>query len=334
MMQRCSRWRLPSLAALALSGACTGGSGLDASWHALTNLEAQGWLISTTASPSGDVWLVVGGTPDRGLILREAAPQQWTAEQTPGVPLLNWAQVFADKTSFAVGKAGTILHFDGSSWSLQTSGTRQDLWGVWGQSSSDVWAVGGTGQTDGQATLLHYDGTSWQAVTLPALQRPNVWAFYKVWGASADDVYIVGQNGVLLHYDGAGWSEQGVGVGDDLIAIWGVSQDRVVAVGGRSSGVIATYDGAHWTSKTLAPLPGLNGVWMGDREHIHVAGIDGTLAELDFASLSVRPDYQKTDLIFHALHGAGTRLLAVGGNLGASAAPYLGLARERELESP
>lgn len=333
MKQQSAVKRLAALAWLALSHGCGAGTEHDASWRALSGLEAQGWLISATASPSGDTWFALGGAPDSGLILRESATAQWTAETIPAVPLLNWAQVFEDKTSFAVGKAGTVLHFDGATWSLQTTPTREDLWGVWGASTHDVWAVGGAGQQAGQATVLHYDGASWQTVALPALQRPNVWAFYKVWGASADDVYVVGQNGVLLHYDGASWSELGVGIGDDLIAVWGVARDRVVVVGGRSSGMIATYDGSRWTSKALAPLPGLNGVWMGDRDSIHVAGIDGTLAELDFASLTVRPQYQKTELVFHALHGAGSRLLAVGGNLGASAPPYLGIARVRALES-
>jgi hypothetical protein len=120
-----------------------------------------------------------------------------------------------------------------------------------------------------------------------------------------------------------------VGTGEDLIAIWGVARDRLAIVGGRGSGVIATFDGVHWNTRQLAPLPGLNGVWMGDAQTIHVAGIQGTLATLDFDSLRVEPAYQPTQLTFHALHGHGDRLLAVGGNLDATSPPYLGLARER-----
>jgi hypothetical protein len=133
----------------------------------------------------------------------------------------------------------------------------------------------------------------------------------------------------VLHYDGTRWSELGVGTGEDLIAVWGVAHDRLAIVGGRGSGVIATFDGARWNTQQLAPLPGLNGVWMGDARTIHVAGIQGTLATLDFDTLQVEPDYQDTRLTFHALHGVGGRLLAVGGNLETTAAPYLGLARER-----
>ena len=54
---------------------------------------------------------------------------------------------------FAVGDDGTILHYDGSSWSGMSSGTSEGLKGVWGSQGSDVFAVGMDG------TILHYDGS-------------------------------------------------------------------------------------------------------------------------------------------------------------------------------
>ena len=306
----------------------------DASWQAVPALEAQGWLVSTTASPDGSTWLALGGAPEAGKIVRSADTRSWTPEPIPQVPLLNWGQVFADGSSVVVGNGGTVLRYAAGAWTLQEVPTREDLWGVWGARPDDVWAVGGAGQRQGQATLLHYDGSVWRAVQLPPLERPNVWALFKVWGSAADDVYAVGQRGAVLHYDGRSWSELGLGTGDDLIAVYGVARDRVAIVGGRSSGFVATFDGARWSSRSLAPLPGLNGVWMGDRDTIHVAGIEGTLAEVDFATLAARPAYQETGLTFHALHGAGARLLAVGGNLDATAPPWLGLARAQTTETP
>jgi hypothetical protein len=53
---------------------------------------------------------------------------------------------------FAVGYYGTILHYDGASWSLMDSGMTRSLYGVWGSSSTNVFAVGYYG------TILHYDG--------------------------------------------------------------------------------------------------------------------------------------------------------------------------------
>ena len=57
---------------------------------------------------------------------------------------------------FAVGDSGTILHsFDGVTWTTQSSGTTNDLLGLWVFSDSNAFAVGAVG------TILHYDGTAW-----------------------------------------------------------------------------------------------------------------------------------------------------------------------------
>jgi hypothetical protein len=49
-----------------------------------------------------------------------------------------------------MGSYGTIVHFNGTSWSIGTSsGTSLFLGGVWGSSATDVWTVGGSG------TILH-----------------------------------------------------------------------------------------------------------------------------------------------------------------------------------
>jgi hypothetical protein len=55
---------------------------------------------------------------------------------------------------FAVSHAGTILHYDGSTWTPMTSTWNISLAGVWGSSGSDVFAVGSAG------TILHYDGNT------------------------------------------------------------------------------------------------------------------------------------------------------------------------------
>ena len=64
--------------------------------------------------------------------------------------------------AWAVGRAGTVLHHDGSAWSKSHSGTIADLFGVRGTAAKDVWAVGGGSTTSlwGGATfgvVIHYD---------------------------------------------------------------------------------------------------------------------------------------------------------------------------------
>ena len=46
---------------------------------------------------------------------------------------------------WAVGAAGTTLHYDGQAWTLVPSGTTSNLSGVWAVAPNDVWAVGDDG---------------------------------------------------------------------------------------------------------------------------------------------------------------------------------------------
>ncbi len=60
---------------------------------------------------------------------------------------------------FAVGWSGNILHYDGNEWSKMASGTAEVLNAVWGSSSSDIFVVGR------YETILHYDGHTWSLMT-------------------------------------------------------------------------------------------------------------------------------------------------------------------------
>jgi hypothetical protein len=64
-----------------------------------------------------------------------------------------------------------------------------DLNGVWGNSATDVWVVGGGG------TILRWDGTAWSASTSGTHQ-----SFRGAWGNSASDVWAVGLIMILRHY--------------------------------------------------------------------------------------------------------------------------------------
>jgi hypothetical protein len=70
-----------------------------------------------------------------------------------------------------------------------TSGTSNDLDGVWGSSGSDVFAVGYDG------TILHYDGSDWSSMTSGTSNWLEV-----VWGSSGSNVFAVGEGGTILHH--------------------------------------------------------------------------------------------------------------------------------------
>jgi RHS repeat-associated protein len=102
---------------------------------------------------------------------------------------------------FAVGPAGTILHFDGSAWAPMDSGTTVDLNGVYGYAGDDVFVVGDS------ATILHYDGNAWAPFTGPNDENgaPETGDFVDVWTAGAgNDLYVI-TNRRAYYWDGATW---------------------------------------------------------------------------------------------------------------------------------
>ena len=318
----------------AASGPDGGGAGATA-WAAAFDASQVGWLLNTCGSAPDDLFMVGGSTEKAAAMHFDGAA--W-APQDLGVdaPLLNWCHAFARGDVTMVGRAGTVLHWDGQAWSKQATPTTQDLWGVWGAAPGDLWAVGGDGLAAGHATLLHFDGSSWTQETLPALQKVDVWQLLKVWGTSAENVYAVGQRGVVLHRKGGAWAEELVGASDDLVSLWGTGPDRIVAVGGRANGIASVWDGATWETHELAPTPGLNGVWMRSAGTAHVAGAYGTIGTLDVASGRVDAvDVGAKRLDLHSVFGdASGRIWAVGGNLGsAHPATFTGVAYGRRLGS-
>lgn len=319
------------LSVLHLLLASCGGPSRDAGWQLEPGGEDFGWLLSVWAPVGGPRYLV-GGVADEGRIVTDAGGGFSVVAGIPDVPLLNWVQGFSASDIFVVGNGGTVLHFDGSAWTLQPTPTTEALWGVWGASPDDVWAVGGRGTASSVATLLHYDGDTWASVTLPEFQRPNVTALYKIWGTAADNIYAVGRSGVILHYQGDGWVEEASGTGDDLIALYGTSASEIVAVGGRSNGRVAIWNGETWRAESLAPLPGLNGVFMRTPGVVHVVGVEGTIARLDLAAGTFREEVPATALDFHAIFGDSAGVLtAVGGNFTAAPGEEEGIAFVRNL---
>lgn len=333
----CTRSSLLLSAALALVGCSSdpapeGPTPAETAWKTAFDASSFGWLLSVWG-PSGDDLYAVGGAPEEGKAMRFDGASWSPVALPPGTPLLNWAFGFGGDDITFVGARGTVLHYDGAAFEVQSTPTDQNLWGVWGASPDDLWAVGGDGREAGQATLLHYDGSAWTEAPVPALQKANVFAFYKVWGTSADNVVVVGQRGVVLRYDGATWTEELAGASDDLISLWGTGPDRIVAVGGRNNGIVSRYDGESWHTQSLSPMRGLNGITMRDPGVVHVVGVVGTIAKLDGDTLEVLEETPWPTSM--DLHGVFTddagRLTAVGGTLVSSEPPYQGIALTRML---
>jgi len=213
---------------------------------------------------------------------------------------------------FAVGVAGTVLHFDGSSWTPMSSGlsfNHSELRGVWGSSATDVFAVGEAG------IILHYNGSNWSAMSSGTTASLN-----GVWGSSATDVFAVGDNTTILHYEGSSWTamSSGTTASLDLNGVWGSSATDVLAVGGYwdtgSSiyrGIILHYDGSVWGLLNSGTTSSLWDVWGSSPTDIFAVGMGGTILHYNGSNWSALSS--GTTAFFMGVWGSSaTDVFAVG----------------------
>ena len=149
-------------------------------------------LFGVWGSASTDVWAVgLGGT------MLHWQGTDWTPSTIP-VATSSLAAVSGNASNdvWSVGDAGTIVHWDGTTWSSVPSGTTQDLKGAWADGAGDAWAVGG----HDAGIVLHFDGTAWSQ------SYHGDSELYAVWGTSTDDVWAVGQDLVVVHWNGTTWT--------------------------------------------------------------------------------------------------------------------------------
>ncbi len=215
----------------------------------------------------------------------------WTTQlRVPGDPIDIWAASAREAFALMGGPGpSAILHFDGATWSpmiIPNPESDATLWGIWGSSNRDVFAVGSQplsfGSDSRRPFILHFDGTSWSEMPLAPISGLSLRG---VWGSGPQDVYAVGtvhfpdgayDRGIVLRYDGSGWAT----VLDEghlsLVGIGGASSSDVYATGHTGvptgddyteshftgPGAIRHFDGSRWSplqSPTSRPLGAVSG---------------------------------------------------------------------------
>ena len=184
---------------------------------------------------------------------------------------------------WAVGVAGTVLHFDGNVWTpVSISGPQptQVMSGVWGRPTAatsgssapaasscterkaglspetssvatDLTSVWGAGNNEvwavgsrGTAIRRNASAATWSAQNHGLTQN----ILYGVWLSSRTDVWAVGDR-VTLHYDGSGWAAvpNALEIG---ISVWGSADDDVWSVGrpvaAAGTPFISRFNGVGW----------------------------------------------------------------------------------------
>lgn len=185
----------------------------------------------------------------------------------------------------------------GAGWTQMTSNTQATLYGVWGTSATNVYAVGTNG------TIMRYDGTAWTAETSGTTNKLNA-----VWGLTETNIYAVGEE-VLLHKVSA-WSKDALADYKDpdadysqmtLTAVHGMDASHIYA--GFSGGYLFWFDGTGWTNFQPEPPTSymVAGIWPFTSTNIYLARRSGAN---DFGAIHRfeggdrwLASYQETDLV-------------------------------------
>ncbi len=102
----------------------------------------------------------------------------------------------------------------------------------------------------------YFDGYDWtQLLSEGEHTLSEYWIAYTLdmWGRGPSDIYVVGEEGQIIHYDGESWKPMETGIDGDLRGVWG-TEEAVYAVGDDDATLwpserhpaIYRYDGEMW----------------------------------------------------------------------------------------
>ncbi len=270
-----------------LAGGCAEQTASPADAAITTDTRVDG---VTTPETTVDVGIAGDLAPD-------ASPSLW--DELNKLSGASFAGIWGSepKDLFIVGEGGQVFHRDGYQWIQEETGVTTDLYGVYGISSDEVYAVG-------DRVLLTYNGTSWTDST----DYSN--NYRAVWGTADGKVWAVGLAGAMRSRPaGSGsWTAiPGSGTDKDLYGIWG-NESVVYAVG--QEGTMIKLDGAKWVTQSSGVTADLRGIWGNAANDIYAAGDGGLLIHFDGSSWSLVETPSTTN--FTGIWGHGDQLFLVG----------------------
>ncbi len=161
-----------------------------------------------------------------------------------------------------------------------------DLFGLWGSGPNDIWAVGGKVVADGKggstvdSKILRYNGRVWQEDDSWNPQRLELTSqLWSVWGSGKQDVWTVGDLGLIAHYDGSSWARVALDATVGLQAVSGSGMEQVFAVG--HAGAVLRRAGGFFTALNSTEHDTLFRVFGSGPDEVFAAGARGKLLRWD-----------------------------------------------------
>lgn len=132
-----------------------------------------------------------------------------------------------------------------------------------------------------------------------------------IWGTSASNLWIVGEKGKIVHYDGATWTvDTTSGTTRDLSAVFGFSADDVWAVGSNGTAVRRLKGAAGWIPAITSTTNWLYGLWARAANEVYAVGEGGYILKYDGTAWSRMTNMNSQHLL--SVWGSGSKTYAVG----------------------
>ena len=195
------------------------------------HFDGSGWERTSTGAPlAGSIWVDTSGVAmapgPPGTVLRYDGAT-WTALATGSSSQLRTVWGSAPNDVWAAGEGGALLHYDGTGWTPMASGVTGTIHGMWGSGAANVFAVADDPSSGG--TILQHDAAQWRVV------HQTSTSLRAIHGRTATDVFAVGDGGTIVRWDGSAWHEESSGFGEGLMDVWASPEGDVFAVGARGS---------------------------------------------------------------------------------------------------
>lgn len=193
-------------------------------------------------------------------------------EKMPVTSTSNFQDVFVldDSNAWTIGSEGVIMHFDGTEWLDQTSGTDKILRSIFMNSQDAGWAVGNTG------TVLKYTSGTWSVDSAVVNDSVNELSnLYSVFMLDEATGFLAGESGYIHKYDGTSWGNPD-STGKQITSLFFIDANTGWAT--CADGSLLKYNGTEWTLEFTADKK-LNDISMLNENFGFAVGLNGGIYE-------------------------------------------------------
>jgi hypothetical protein len=136
-----------------------------------------------------------------------------------------WAvgEIYVADTSINGYTTYNAVHWDGVEWELKRILYDGNFWvirTIFAFNENDIWF----------SAFVRFDGENFIELPIPGILMG--WSPNKIWGSSSNDLYVVGNEGNIAHYQNGHWGRIESGTDVDLKDIYGTPDGKTIWISG------------------------------------------------------------------------------------------------------